>query len=221
MDNRDFGIERPQVVWLTLGAIVLLGMMFAAGYVVGRRAERIEPVQVASADPLARIESDREMHEKLTFYEKLRDASPPSSASPARPEAKPQPPAPPLAAEPAAPSAPVATPPVIAAPKPAPVLAPARQGPSDDVRRALNAGPASSGDFTVQVSAFQSLPEAQAFSAGLERKGYRPFVVSTSIAGRGTWYRVRLGRFDDEATAKAAKTLLASSDIPAWILRME
>jgi DedD protein len=228
-------IDRPQVVWLTLGGICALGLMFAAGYVVGRRAARIEPVAAAPADPLAQIESDRAMHEKLTFYERLKDPRAPVAASQRAP-ATPQPPPPPEAAEHhepapiAAAPAPVAPPkppkpaPVAEASKPSPVAeapkpAPAPMG--DELRRAMNSGPANAGEYTVQVSAFQSLPEAQAFASGLERRGYRPFVVTTSINGKGTWYRVRLGRYHDEGEAKAAKTLLAQSDIAAWVLRTE
>jgi len=73
----------------------------------------------------------------------------------------------------------------------------------------------------VQVSAFQSKSEAAAFSSSLERKGYKPFVVRSTIRDRGTWYRVRLGRFFEEESATEGKRLLAANDIPAWVLRTE
>lgn len=85
----------------------------------------------------------------------------------------------------------------------------------------INRGPAKDGDFTIQVSAFQTKEEAQAYAAGLRRKGYEPFVVTSSLNGRGTWYRVRLGRFSREDDANYAKTLLAQAEIPAWVLQAE
>jgi DedD protein len=204
-------IERPQVVWFTLGGLTALGLMFAAGYVVGRRAARIEAQPEAAApDRLAQIQADQQMHDKLTFYDELTDPK----RDPPPPVPKPAPA--PLVAQPK----PVAAAAAPAAPAPAPKPA-APATPPNDVKRAMDAGPAQPGEYTVQVSSFQSLPEAQAFAAGLERRGFRPFVVTGAVPGRGTWYRVRVGRFGDEASAKAAKTLLAASDIPAWVLKTE
>jgi cell division septation protein DedD len=89
------------------------------------------------------------------------------------------------------------------------------------VRAALAAGPAGPGDFTVQVSAFQSLAEARTFATKLERAGFKPFIVRSKIAGKGTWFRVRLGRFSTEAEANRAKQILARAEIPAWVLITE
>ena len=85
----------------------------------------------------------------------------------------------------------------------------------------LAKGPAKPGEYTVQVSAFQSEHEAEAYAAGLRRKGYQPFVVRTSLPGRGTWYRVRMGSFNTIESAREAKHHLAGAAIPAWVLRSE
>jgi cell division septation protein DedD len=175
-------VERSQVVWLTLGGIVTLGLAFALGVVVGRRAAMFsEPSAVAN--PVARADLAGAMHDRLTFYDKLtttEQSAPPAKAKPA-----------------------------------------AEVDPDAAARTGLARGPAQSGEFTVQVSAYQSMAEASAFMASLKRKGFAPFVVKAEIAGKGTWYRVRIGRFVSEADATRAKAILAAADVPAWVLRME
>jgi cell division protein FtsN len=65
------------------------------------------------------------------------------------------------------------------------------------------------------------MAEASAFAAALERKGFKPFIVSATIQGKGTWYRVRMGRFSTEILAQQGKGMLTRADIPAWVLRAE
>ena len=89
------------------------------------------------------------------------------------------------------------------------------------MRAALDLGPASHGEYTVQVSSFQTEREANAAAASLRRKGFTPFVVNADVSKRGTWYRVRLGRFTKQADAAKAKDILASADIPAWVLKVQ
>jgi DedD protein len=289
-------LERMQLIWLTLGGVVALGVTFALGMMMGKRAARME-AQVTTRDHVADIDEDGERHQELTFYNKLTapavDAAKthkPAAATPASPS--PNPSAPPLvvvAAPSPAPSSPAPAPTPsaqqAAAPQPtSQTAAPtheeatgskstpsmAQTRPSNDAVSAdanapattspaaktpttpahsqaasastpvathhgasplassdpqllaeLGKGPARRGEFTVQVSSFQTLDEAKAYAASLERKGYKPFVVSAKVKGKGTWYRVRIGTFKDAAHAQSAKNLLARNDIPAWILRSE
>ena len=51
------------------------------------------------------------------------------------------------------------------------------------------------GNFTLQLSAFQDRAEADRLAASLRDKGYAPFIVEAVIPAKGTWYRVRMGRF--------------------------
>lgn len=57
------------------------------------------------------------------------------------------------------------------------------------------------GAFTLQLSAFQDRAEAERFAAGLRDKGYAPFIVEAVIPARGTWFRVRMGRFPSREAA--------------------
>lgn len=60
---------------------------------------------------------------------------------------------------------------------------------------------AADGSWTVQLSAYQDRGEADRFAAGLRDKGYAPYIVEANIAGKGTWYRVRMGRFANKEAA--------------------
>jgi len=73
-------------------------------------------------------------------------------------------------------------------------------------------------NFTVQVSAFQTQEEADAYKSSLNRKGYHPYVVAAEIPGKGVWFRVRVGRFDDKDSANETKAKLALANIPSFVV---
>jgi DedD protein len=236
--HSEIRFQRVQAIWLTLGVVVALGLMFALGLTVGRRAARLAP-QTAQ-NPLAEIEANGKMHEQLRFYDRLTQAPVPVKTRP--PVAAPDP------TPSAAPTAkPQPAPPEVAAAKPAPETEPKAQNLTenteprtseaktseakttaseagadrDAIRAALDQGPATHGEYTVQVSSFQTEREANAAAASLRRRGFAPFVVSAAVAGKGTWYRVRLGRFTSLPDASRAKSILAGADIPAWVLKVK
>jgi septal ring-binding cell division protein DamX len=60
---------------------------------------------------------------------------------------------------------------------------------------------AADGAWTLQLSAYQDRAEAERFAAGLRDKGYAPFIVEANLAAKGTWYRVRMGRFANKDAA--------------------
>jgi hypothetical protein len=57
------------------------------------------------------------------------------------------------------------------------------------------AGPVSGGKFTVQVASYRDKGDARELADRLTRKGYQAFVAEAEVPGKGTWYRVRVGRF--------------------------
>lgn len=61
---------------------------------------------------------------------------------------------------------------------------------------------AAKGNYTLQLSAAPSRPEADRFAANLRSKGYAPYVVEAQVPGKGTWFRVRLGRFASRDAAQ-------------------
>ncbi len=220
-DRDEVRLDRVQIIWLTLGGVVALGLMFALGTVVGRRAAQLEQTP-GPQDPIARADLGVDEHEKLVFYQRLTE---PAAKGLSTPPVAPPPVEEPPPVPPPAPPAPEET--DLRSPSPPdPGPPPADDPPTtaldaDPVRAALDAGPPQPGEFTIQVSAYQSMAEANAFSASLERRGYRPFVVQTNLPGKGTWYRVRLGRFASQDQATRGKVLLAQADIAAWVLKTE
>jgi cell division septation protein DedD len=66
---------------------------------------------------------------------------------------------------------------------------------------ALPAPPPDVGKFTVQVGATQDRVEARAMVARASKGGLHPYVAEARLAGRGLWYRVRMGAFADRAAA--------------------
>ena len=62
------------------------------------------------------------------------------------------------------------------------------------------------GGYQLQVSSFRDQKEASAFSEQLRARGHKSYVVEAKVAGRGTWYRVRVGPFSSQHAAAAYRT---------------
>jgi len=57
--------------------------------------------------------------------------------------------------------------------------------------------------YSIQVAAVENQVEASARVAELRMKGLEPYLVRTSVEGRGTVYRIRIGRYRTSAEARA------------------
>lgn len=167
------------------------------------------PVVVApkpSAEP-------KKPEEKKPEAVAVKPAEPAPAAAPVAP-----PPPEPLVAEapkPEAKPAEVAVAPAPAEPKPEPTPAakpveaiPTRTHDAGAMRDAFAraskpATPETSADgqWTLQLSAYQDRGEADRFMAGLKDKGYAPYIVEAQVPGKGTWFRVRMGRFPSKDAA--------------------
>ncbi|MFH1811106.1 MAG: SPOR domain-containing protein [Pseudomonadota bacterium] len=66
--------------------------------------------------------------------------------------------------------------------------------------------------FSLQVGAFPDETSASTLRRRLQSKGYQVRIATSDIEGRGTWYRVRVGRFEDRATAEDQRTKISSSE---------
>ena len=73
-----------------------------------------------------------------------------------------------------------------------------------------------SGKMTIQLGSHRSLKEAEEFSEGFKARGYDPIINQIDIKGKGTWYRVSLGAFNNMEEAKSyiakEKTLFIGQD---------
>ena len=72
--------------------------------------------------------------------------------------------------------------------------------------------------YTVQIASYPDRALAEESMKGMKKKGYAAFVVSSELADKGTWYRVRLGSFSSKAAAeKLAKELQAKEGVTPFI----
>jgi cell division protein FtsN len=89
----------------------------------------------------------------------------------------------------------------------------ARSGAGETKPPAVPAGPSgqsvssSDGSLTLQVASYSTQKQADAKAASLRGDGVEARVMSVNLPGRGTWYRVQIGRFTnhEEARQFAAK----------------
>ncbi|HEY7535209.1 MAG TPA: SPOR domain-containing protein [Thermodesulfobacteriota bacterium] len=58
------------------------------------------------------------------------------------------------------------------------------------------------GEYTVQIGAFQKEEEAKEMVNNLKSKGYPVFIKTTEVHGKGTLYRVRIGKFSSREIAR-------------------
>ena len=218
--------------WLVLGGavVVILGLTFALGLLVGRQLARSS---LAAAPPsaseaarkigapaprrggiAAETMADRppEPTEKLTFYQTLTE---PLNGGSARPEAKPvtvkvsaPSPAPPAAAVPA----PTPASPPVSLP-PAPGKAPVPTAPAAKPA----ASPAAAAPWTVQVGAFKNRRQAEDTRQQLATAGLEAYVASVAAQDGQPRFRVRVGTYRSrEEAAAAAERIRAQRSLTAF-----
>jgi len=198
-----------------LGMVAVFGVVTAlVSYNVGlqsglaRNAENAE-AKPESAQPLAAIDTAQKKHDAMQFYTRLTQQEIPAPAAPA--PAEPVQAVKPDHAEPN--KVETAKDAIARIVEPEPKAAPEPQPKTEQRPQAFAAG-----DYTVQVSAFQTSEEAEAYKASLTRKGYEPYVIPAEIAGKGVWYRVRVGRYETKNKANEAKAQLAMVNIPSFVV---
>ena len=62
------------------------------------------------------------------------------------------------------------------------------------------------GGYQLQVSSFRTQGEAQGFAEQLRARGHKAYFVEAHVAGRGTWFRVRVGPFTTQHAAAQYRT---------------
>lgn len=220
--------------WVALcGAVlVILGLTFALGLLVGRQWARqpasavvagvAEPAKKPAAAPrrggiAAETMADRapESTEKLTFYKTLTEPLDGPGAAP-KPEARPVaikiPPATPSSKTSPAPP----TPPVAAKPAPVPPTTPAPSLPPAPA----TSGPATPSytPYTIQVGAYKNRRQADDSRQQLASAGLDAYVVTLAAQEGVARYRVRVGTYRSrEEAAAAAERLRAQRSLTTFI----
>jgi cell division septation protein DedD len=175
----DLSLDGRQIASIAVGALVILGVVFVLGLNVGRQmALRAAEVE-GGVDALAALDrapsppAEPVREESLTFHDRL-----------TRERAAP----PPEPREAPAPAAPAADP----APAPSPAPPPEAAAPAIPAPAA--------GAFSVQVGASKDKAEAERIAGRF--RSYGPRVEEAEIAGKGTWFRVRVGSFPTREAAE-------------------
>jgi DedD protein len=77
------------------------------------------------------------------------------------------------------------------------------------------------GRYTVQIGAFQREEEAKKIVKSLISKGYPAFIKSVDIPGKGTWYRIRVGKFKTREEAELyGDNLKKDPDIKSVLIKV-
>jgi len=99
------------------------------------------------------------------------------------------------------------------APKPSP--------PAPEEKTAQKAPPPlKDGGVILQIASYRSREAAESLLKDLMEEGYRGAVESADLGERGTWFRVRIGPFRDEADAeKVMETMRKERNLKGFIVR--
>jgi cell division septation protein DedD len=211
----DFILESRHLVGLFMLLVVIFGVVFTLGYLLGRsqydtnfraslgRAVDAAPAIAPPPKPKPKISSDdakpRQNSSDWDFYH---------SAEPKTTEDHLEPP--PVK------SAPVKLPP--AAPKPAPIrpppASPANISPTGDGTLIPK------GTIMLQVAAVTREGDALALAQALQKKKFPAFVITPSAApGSDKFYRVQIGPFSDSKTAMTARNDLEANGFKSIVKR--
>jgi cell division septation protein DedD len=219
-EKYELSLDNRQIVSITIASLVALGGVFMLGVVVGKKlSAETAALAPPSTDLLGQLDRKTDALETvkadaaLTFQDELTRKSPTLVAEP--PIVRAVEPRPvevkPAEAVAVAPPRPEPTPEpkhveVAATPKLEPVATRTVDGGGlkEAFGKAQQRPPtetAADGAWTLQLSAYQDKAEADRFAAGLRDKGYAPYIVEAAIPGKGTWFRVRMGRFGTKDAA--------------------
>jgi len=142
---------------------------------------------------------------ELKFYEILKDPKP--DAVQIQVEAnnlKPEPPQ--IAKAPEPPPAAVAK----------PVLETVRQASAQQAPLPSSAGMS----YTIQVASLRTFEDADQMVKRLQKKGYPSFQTAIDIAGKGRWYRVRVGSFQDRTEAQKTMERLKNDKFQTMLVKL-
>lgn len=110
------------------------------------------------------------------------------------------------------------------APKPKPQPAPAvKPAPKPQPKRPPSPKPenrtvAQKGRFSIQVAAVQNAQSAEQLAAKLRKQGYRAYRLRSEVAGKGVWYRVRVGAFEDRGEANRMLAKLKADNFSGMVV---
>ncbi len=211
-EKYELSLDNSQIISITVASLVVLGGVFMLGVVVGKKlSAETAALQAQPTDLLGQLDRKTEALETvkadaaLTFQDELTRKEP-TVLIPEPVVVKPVEVPRPIADAPLILSGIEGPPRLAETPRVEPVATRTVDGGGlkEAFGKAAQRPPsetAADGTWTVQLSAYQDKAEADRFAAGLRDKGYAPYIVEASIPGKGTWFRVRMGRFPTKDAA--------------------
>jgi DedD protein len=193
----DLSLDGRQIASIVVGALVMLGVVFALGLNVGRQLARREAEAARPPDALDALDrppappAPSVQAEALTYHERLTKAPPRSPVL----QAGAAEPAPAKAQVPAAPATSAAVATAIADPTPA---AEATAKADTTPTTTSGATPARAG-WCIQLGAVHDRTEADRIAAKF--RSARPRIEQVDLSGT-RWYRVRVGSFESRTAAE-------------------
>jgi len=104
-------------------------------------------------------------------------------------------------------------------PKHKPAVPPAKPAPGVKAGGPASAQQPRASHYTLQLKAFKDQKEAETYIEKLKARGHSPSIAASDVPGKGTFYRVRLGRFDDLPAAQSyQKDFESKEGYPTMIL---
>ena len=88
--------------------------------------------------------------------------------------------------------------------------------PGEDVR--ITAQPSK---YALQLGSYKSRSQAEEMQNELKKKGYQAYILEASIPEKGTWYRVKVGDYEDlEKVRQAASDLKQKEGVSVMITKV-
>jgi cell division septation protein DedD len=88
--------------------------------------------------------------------------------------------------------------------------------PGEDVR--ITAQPSK---YALQLGSYKSRSQAEEMQSELKKKGYQAYILEASIPEKGTWYRVKVGDYEDlEEVRQAASDLKQKEGVSVMITKV-
>lgn len=74
------------------------------------------------------------------------------------------------------------------------------------------------GRFAIQVAAVKNALSAEQLAARLRKRGYRAYRLRSEVAGKGVWYRVRVGAFEERGEADRMLARLKADNFSGMVV---
>ena len=217
-DKVEIKLDNRQIAAIFIGSLVMLSIVFYLGVKVGSRLEQVRHVPTPRPD--------------LTMGAFGATPTPWERAALDTPLPKPEPPTP-------TPEEPARTPKIISetplnpdGDDPGGIVYTFEGTPAPDTTPQPTPTPAVAatptpidpqpGKYTVQVASSQNKEQADSEASKLKSHGWPAYVVKAEIPGKGVFYRVRIGQFEDmEGAEKMRDAIIKAEGREAFVAKID